>query len=63
VEPGDGAITGSVASVRRHGAARRVELDIGRERIEVEAPPGFNGTLTGRIAVRPREWRIYTQSG
>jgi sulfate transport system ATP-binding protein len=54
------AITGSVASVRRHGAARRVELDIGgRERIEIEAPPGFQGSLTGRLSVVPREWRIY----
>jgi sulfate transport system ATP-binding protein len=63
VEPGGGAITGSVASVRRHGAARRVELEIGgRERIEVEAPPGFQGALAGRLSVLPREWRIYAQA-
>jgi sulfate transport system ATP-binding protein len=60
VEHENEAITGSVASVRRHGAARRVELHIGgRERIEIEAPPGFEGSLSGRLSLIPREWRIY----
>ena len=65
VDAGDGGIEGSVGAVRRHGAGRRVELDIGggRERIEIELPAGFDGALSGRLAVRPRDWRVYTEQG
>ena len=67
VDAREGAIEGTVVSVRRHGASRRVELDIddSRERIEIEVPTGYAAPLRSRLAVKPRDWRIYEyrQSG
>jgi sulfate transport system ATP-binding protein len=61
VDAREGAIEGTVVSVRRHGASRRVELDIddSRERIEIEVPTGHVAPLRSRLAVKPRDWRIY----
>ncbi len=61
VNAGDGGIEGRVASVRRHGAGRRMELALGRgdKRIEIEAPPDSQAALESRISVLPRDWRIY----
>ena len=57
-----GAIVGVVSALRRHGGARRVELEVGdrRDRIEVELPAGERVNLAGRISVRPRHYRLYS---
>ena len=34
----------------------------GRERIEIEIPTGYAGPLRGRLAVKPRDWRIYADA-
>jgi sulfate/thiosulfate transport system ATP-binding protein len=56
-----GAIPGVVSVHRRHGGSRRVDLEIGarRDRIEIELPADFSRKLSGRIAVRPRRFRLY----
>jgi sulfate transport system ATP-binding protein len=64
VEVGDdlaGAIPATVQGVRRHGGARRLDLEIvGRdERVEIELPADFGLEISGPIAVRPRRYRIY----
>src|SRR5688572_4449473 len=58
VDVRQGAIEGTVVSVRRHGASRRVELDIddSSERIEIEVPTGYAAPLRSRLAVKPRDW-------
>jgi sulfate transport system ATP-binding protein len=61
VEPGPGAIPGVVSAVRRHGAVRRIELEVGesRRRIEVDVPVDQPVDLAGHIAIRPKRWRIF----
>jgi sulfate transport system ATP-binding protein len=56
-----GAIPGVISMMRRHGGARRLDLEVGGAggRIEIELPPQFEGGVRGRIAVRPRRWRLY----
>jgi len=64
VDVRQGAIEGTVVSVRRHGASRRVELDIddSSERIEIEVPTGYAAPLRSRLAVKPRDWRVYAEA-
>jgi sulfate transport system ATP-binding protein len=56
-----GAISGTVAMLRRHGGSRRVELEVGDQgrRIEIELPPDFGQGLGSPIGVLPRRWRLY----
>jgi sulfate transport system ATP-binding protein len=56
-----GAIEGVVSALRRHGGARRVELEAGeaRRRIEVDAPTDWPIDLGRRLGVKPRRWRIF----
>jgi sulfate/thiosulfate transport system ATP-binding protein len=58
-----GAIPGVVALLRRHGGARRVDIEIGGrgDRIEIELPADFRRNVCGPIAVLPRRWRLYPQ--
>ena len=61
VDSGPGTIPGVVAAMRRHGGGRRIELEIGarRDRLEFEVPADFDRSLTGRITVKPKRWRIF----
>jgi sulfate transport system ATP-binding protein len=56
-----GAIVGVVSALRRHGGARRVELEVGdrRDHIEIELPADYRLNVSGRISVRPRRYRLY----
>jgi sulfate/thiosulfate transport system ATP-binding protein len=56
-----GAIPGTIAAIRRHGGARRLDVELGREghRIEIELPAQFDASIGGGIAVLPRRWRLY----
>jgi sulfate/thiosulfate transport system ATP-binding protein len=56
-----GAIPGTIAAIRRHGGARRLDVELGREghRIEIELPAQFDASIGGGIAVFPRRWRLY----
>jgi sulfate transport system ATP-binding protein len=64
VDVGDdlaGAIPAKVQGIRRHGGARRLDLEVvGRnDRIEIELPADFGVEIPGPIAVRPRRYRLY----
>jgi sulfate transport system ATP-binding protein len=61
VDAAPGAIPGVVAVLRRHGGARRVDIEIGgrRDRIEIELQADFRQNVRGPIAVLPRRWRLY----
>jgi sulfate transport system ATP-binding protein len=60
VDNARGAIPGVVAFLRRQGGSRRLDLDVNGhgERIEIEVPADF-GHLSGKVAVRPRRFRVY----
>jgi sulfate transport system ATP-binding protein len=61
VENEPGAIEGVVSVVRRHAGARRVDLEVGSEqkRIEIELPADRDLDLAGRLAFRPRHYRLF----
>jgi sulfate/thiosulfate transport system ATP-binding protein len=61
VDATPGTIPGVVAVLRRHGGARRVDIEIGgrRDRIEIELPADYGQDVRGRISVLPRRWRLY----
>ena len=54
-------VTGTIAAHRRHGAVRRVELEVGRERsrVEIELPPALQLRSDHTIAFRPSRYRLY----
>jgi sulfate/thiosulfate transport system ATP-binding protein len=56
-----GAIPGVVQGLRRHAGARRVDLAVASlpDRIEIELPADYNIGRSGRIAVRPTQFRLY----
>jgi len=58
-----GCIAGTVAASRRVAGTRRVELEVGgaRERVEIELPVDHPAGLNGRIAFRPRRWKLFPQ--
>jgi sulfate/thiosulfate transport system ATP-binding protein len=60
-----GALPGRVLAVRRHGAHRRVEIEVGdaHERIEAETPTTFAPELGQQLFVRPRHWRLFLGDG
>jgi sulfate transport system ATP-binding protein len=55
------AISGTIAAIRRHGGARRLDVEAGRDghRIEIELPSQFEGGVGEEVAVLPRRWRLY----
>jgi sulfate transport system ATP-binding protein len=57
-----GAIPAVVHGLRRHGGARRLDLEIsGRgDRIEIELPADYSLARSGRISVLPRRYRLYS---
>src|SRR5690606_34191190 len=57
----DGAIAGRVLNVRRHGATRRleIELDFARWTIEIDLPASAELPAEGRISVRPTRFRLF----
>jgi sulfate/thiosulfate transport system ATP-binding protein len=59
-----GAIPGTIAAIRRHGGARRLDVAVGRagHRIEIELPAQFEGQVGGRISLVPRRWRLYPEA-
>jgi sulfate transport system ATP-binding protein len=62
VESRAGSIDGTVVSERRHGAARRLELEAGpaHHRVEVDVPAGARGARKGdRISVLPNHWWLF----
>ncbi len=54
-------VTGTIAAHRRHGAVRRVELEVGeqRRRVEIELPAALPLEASNAIAFRPRRYRLY----
>ena len=56
-----GAIPGIVSVLRRHGASRRLDIEIGDrgDRIEIELPADFRHNVSSQIAVLPRRWRLF----
>ncbi len=56
-----GAIPGVVQGLRRHAGARRVDLAVAGlpDRVEIELPADYNISRSGRIAVRPRQFRLF----
>ena len=56
-----GCIAGTVAASRRVAGTRRVELEVGgaRERIEIELPVEHPAGTNGRIAFRPKRWKVF----
>ena len=60
-----GCIAGTVAASRRVAGTRRVELEIGgaRDRVEIELPVEHPAGTNGRIAFRPKRWRVFPEQG
>ena len=58
---GDAALTGVVASSRRVGGTRRVELDLGADtnRVEIDLPFDHPAVERSQIAFRPRRWALF----
>jgi sulfate transport system ATP-binding protein len=60
-----GCIAGTVVASRRVAGTRRVELAIGgaRERVEIELPVEHPAGTKGRIAFRPKRWKLFSEAG
>ena len=58
---GDAALAGVVASSRRVGGTRRVELDIGGagHRVEIDLPFDHPAGERSQIAFRPKRWALF----
>ncbi|WP_082143954.1 sulfate/molybdate ABC transporter ATP-binding protein [Nitratireductor soli] len=58
-----GCIAGTVAASRRVAGTRRVELEVGgaRERVEIELPIEHTAGANGRIAFRPKRWKVFSE--
>ena len=56
-----GAIPGIVSVLRRHAGTRRIDLVVDgvAERVEIELPADCSINVSGRIGVRPRQYRLY----
>ncbi|MET4635654.1 sulfate transport system ATP-binding protein [Kaistia defluvii] len=61
VEDGSPAITGTIVTERRHGGARRLELEVGadKHRVEIDMPVDHSRLAGNQIAFRPHRWRIF----
>ncbi len=57
----EGAIPGVVSMLRRNAGTRRVDLAIEglADRVEIELPADYSLNVSGRIAVRPRQFRLF----
>jgi sulfate transport system ATP-binding protein len=57
-----GCIAGTVVASRRVAGTRRVELAVGgaRERVEIELPVEHPAGMKGRIAFRPKRWKLFS---
>ncbi len=58
---GDAALAGVVASSRRVGGTRRVELELGGQgdRVEIDLPFDHPAGERTRIAFRPKRWQLF----
>ena len=58
---GDAALAGVVASSRRVGGTRRVELELGGkgDRVEIDLPFDHPAGERSRIAFRPKRWQLF----
>lgn len=58
---GDAALSGVVASSRRVGGTRRVELELGgaAHRVEIDLPFDHPAIERSRISFRPRRWKLF----
>ena len=58
---GDACLAGVVASSRRVGGTRRVELEIGGQQqlVEIDLPFDHPAGEKSRIAFRPKRWRLF----
>jgi sulfate transport system ATP-binding protein len=63
VDATPGAIEGVVSVLRRHGGARRLDIEIGErgDRIEIELPADDSRNVRDRISVLPHRWRLYAE--
>jgi sulfate transport system ATP-binding protein len=59
-----GCIAGIVVGSRRVADHKRVELEVGgdRLRVEIELPPNHAAPMGSRIAFRPRKWKLFPKS-
>ncbi len=59
-----GCIAGTIVASRRVAGTRRVELEVGgaRERVEIEIPVDHPAGSNGRIAFRPRRWKVFAET-
>ncbi len=55
------SIPGVVVGTRRHGGTRRIETEVGASGQRVEIDVSVDATIgsTGRLALRPRRWRLF----
>jgi len=60
-----GGLAGPVAAQRRVAGTRHLELEIGgdRTRVEIEVPADYPIGETGRVAFKPKRWRLYRNAG
>jgi len=56
-----GALVGLVSGSRRHGDARRLELEVGmaRHRFEIDVPADVDLPKRARVAVQVTNWRLF----
>ncbi len=61
VEDCGGCIAGRVIAQRRLAGVKRVELEVGgdRVRVEIELPLGHPALARSGVAFRPRSWKLY----
>ncbi|MFO1183917.1 MAG: sulfate/molybdate ABC transporter ATP-binding protein [Bauldia sp.] len=61
---GQEAITGTIVSERRHGATRRLEIEVGpaHHRIEIDVPAETPLARGRPIAIRPTRWRLFPRA-
>ncbi len=60
---GIGGIAGTVAASRRVAGTKRVELEVGQSRVEIEVPASYPAATAARIAFRPKRWKLFSEAG
>jgi sulfate transport system ATP-binding protein len=53
------SIVGRVTGSRRLGDARRLELEIGEHRCEIDVPADADFPRKASVAIQPTSWRLY----
>ncbi|WP_407048358.1 sulfate/molybdate ABC transporter ATP-binding protein [Methyloraptor flagellatus] len=57
-------LVGTVVTLRRHGAARRAEIEIGKGHlVEIEIDAAEEVAIGDRIGLKPRRWRLFFADG